>query len=407
MQGCHREIKAIAAFTLLQLLVLCAFGYTPYPDSEGYIYLAKECIEAGKAYPVDLHHIPFIWNIGAINAVYVSLKLFGSIAPLLVLYSLLKGITAWLLFRVCLELCSRRTADIFLLLYLLYPSNYGEGTSVNSELPFVFFIVLGLWLVVCWRRWFAGAAMMGVANWFRPMGLVFLLATFVYAIIKEKRRKAAALAFCGYLGMIVLIGGTTYLSKGHFTYQAKTGWMALLQYSTDEAGSGGELNTVPETMDADTRNEVWRSRCLHWIAAHPAEYLRQMPKKLVNTYATDNTLMCAFLTGKASRPYLYSELSMNTLLHDFPRLSPVQWFTVYNLLYYYALLLLALVAVLTPSRRRTKLFLLSPILFGTALLLLAGHGESRFHIPFMPFIFMLAAMGAEQIKRSLPERKTR
>lgn len=33
----------------------------------------------------------------------------------------------------------------------------------------------------------------------------------------------------------------------------------------------------------------------------------------------------------------------------------------------------------------------SVVIIGTIILLLAGHGESRFHIPFMPFIIMLAA----------------
>ena len=31
------------------------------------------------------------------------------------------------------------------------------------------------------------------------------------------------------------------------------------------------------------------------------------------------------------------------------------------------------------------------VFFGTAVLLLVGHGEARFHIPFMPFVIMIAA----------------
>jgi len=34
---------------------------------------------------------------------------------------------------------------------------------------------------------------------------------------------------------------------------------------------------------------------------------------------------------------------------------------------------------------------ISIVLLGTILLLLVGHGEARFHIPFMPFVIMLAA----------------
>lgn len=98
MQDSNSKIVAaiIISFTLLQFLILIVFGYTPYPDSNGYLFLAKECIRAGEPYPASsqLYSFPFIWNIGAINLVALSISLFKSILPLLCLYSLLKGLSA-------------------------------------------------------------------------------------------------------------------------------------------------------------------------------------------------------------------------------------------------------------------------------------------------------------------------
>jgi hypothetical protein len=95
---------------------------------------------------------------------------------------------------------------------------------------------------------------------------------------------------------------------------------------------------------------------------------------------------------------MYDELSMPTLKAQFPRWSAVQWLTIVNLLYYYLLLLTALLSLLR-YRHSTHLLPLAVILLGTVMLLLVGHGEARFHQPFMPFVIMLSALFINRIRR--------
>ena len=144
MQNCHYQLIIISSFTLAQLLILVIFGYTPYPDSDGYQLLAQQCVQYNECYPVEskLNEYAFLWNLGAVNAVVWSLYLFHSVTPLLVVYSLMKGATAWLLYAIAKKILTPRTAVIALVLYVLYPANYGEGTSALSELPFMFFCLL-------------------------------------------------------------------------------------------------------------------------------------------------------------------------------------------------------------------------------------------------------------------------
>ena len=55
MQSSYRKITVgsiIAVYTLLQLLILVVFGYTPYPDSNGYILLAQDSVKYGETYPI-------------------------------------------------------------------------------------------------------------------------------------------------------------------------------------------------------------------------------------------------------------------------------------------------------------------------------------------------------------------
>ncbi|MBO4314776.1 MAG: phospholipid carrier-dependent glycosyltransferase, partial [Prevotella sp.] len=151
MQDCHRKISVIAvvaAFTLAQLLILWIFGYTPYTDSEGYIILAEDSLKYGEPYPIiaKIKELAFIWNVGSINTVALSMWLFHSIYPLLIMYSLMKGFSSWLAYVIAKDIFNEWIAWITLILYVIYPANYGEGTSLLSETPFMFFILLGVCL---------------------------------------------------------------------------------------------------------------------------------------------------------------------------------------------------------------------------------------------------------------------
>lgn len=391
MQDRHRQLilGLIVLFTILQLVVLFVFGYTPYPDSNGYLYLAQESLQYGEPYPVSsqLNEYPFLWNIGAINITALSLALFHSVTPLLVLYALMKGITAWLFYALTDKICGSKTAFIALLIYLIYPANYGESTSLLSELPFMFFVLLGMYLSIVRNHSFLGGIMLATANWFRPMSVIFLLAIIIFFLFKW--RKSIKLLL-GYGVMIALIGFCTIHRTGLFLYQAKTGWMALADYSTNHAPESMQVREHQE-WNVIQKDSAWQSIFFDWLKDHPTEYIQQIPTKLVNTYVSDNVNMCTFIPDKADKEYMYEEVSMQTLLSSFPKRSAVQWLTLLNLTIYFFIVLSALASLLY-FKKDTYLLPIIIIVLGTLLLLFFGHGEARFHIPFMPFIITLSAL---------------
>jgi 4-amino-4-deoxy-L-arabinose transferase-like glycosyltransferase len=391
MQNSNHQITGIISiFTLLQFIVLIVFGYTPYPDSVGYIEIAHECLAYGDIYPSAklINDYPFLWNIGAINAVIASLWVSGSVMPLLVIYTLLKGITAALFYLVVKHQTGQKTALIALIMYVLYPANYGEATSTLSELPFMFFMMSALWLCLCHQKYVVGGMFLAIANWFRPMGIVFLAAIIIWMLYTNRRKAWQPL--CGYLLIILIIGSLCSLRTGLFLYQAKTGWMALTDYSTKH---------MPQSMavrdnnlwNVSQKDSAWQSLFLEWVKDHKLEYAKQIPGKFVNTYVSDNVNMCTFIPDKTKKEYMYEEVSMGTLINSFPHFSPVQWLTAINLIFYYALIITALFSL---KFFKTDSYLLSVtiILLGTLLLLFVGHGEARFHILFIPFFIMLSAM---------------
>lgn len=395
-------IPLVLLFTLIQVGLVFLLGYTPYPDSNGYIALARESLAHGSLYPVasQLNHYAFLWNSGAINAVAASLWLTGSVIPLLVVYAIMKGATAWLLYLVARQLLQPAAAFIALLLYLVYPANYGEATSVLSEVPFIFFAMLAVWLCVTRKHYFLAGIFLALGNWIRPFSIVFLAALLIFFFFNLKK---SLRLLAGYVAAICIIGSLTYFRTGLFLYQSKTGWMALMQYSWDQDSDRGTFNTDPSTICHSTRlnvsqkDDAWRTMFFSWLSQNKWEYISQMPAKLANTYVSDNVNLCAFLPNKQQREYMYEELSLNTLKSHFPRFSAVQWLTVANLLFYYVLLLTAGLS-LRRFHRRSHLLPLAIILVGTLMLLFVGHGEARFHQPFMPFVIMLSAIWLSQFK---------
>jgi hypothetical protein len=391
MQDSHRQIIAIiiALFTLLQFVILAIFGYTPYPDSDGYILLAEDCINNNDLYPVasKINDYPFLWNIGAINITIVSLKLFRSIIPLLVLYAFMKGITAWLFYKITEKISNTKVAFLALIIYILYPANYGECTSLLSELPFMFFIMLGMYLSIVRKHSLMGGMVLAIANWFRPMGIIFLVAMMVFFLFKWKKSLKLLI---GYIAMIVIIGSATMYRTGLFLYQAKTGWMALMDYSSNHATESMQVRDHTE-WNVIQKDSVWNALFIDWLKEHPKEYVAQMPTKLVNTYVSDNVNMCTFIPDKADKEYMYEEVSIQTLIISFPKLSAVQWLTVLNLIIYFSIIICAFCSIFYYNRTH-YLLPTGIIVLGTLLLLFFGHGEARFHTPFMPFFIILSAM---------------
>lgn len=406
MQNSRYPLILTAAFTLAQLAIIALFGYTPYPDSEGYILLAQQCVEQGEPYPIasQLYSYPFLWNIGSINAVALSLKLFHSVTPLLLLYALLKGATAWLCYDIALLLTrSRRIAFVALSIYILYPANYGEATSTLGEIPFIFLALLAVRLSLSSKLRIAAGMVLAVAGWIRPFALLFLvaLALFCAFTAHNKRHwwKPVLHLVSGYAVAVLLIGTLTYTRTGLFLYQAKTGWMALVDYSYEHSSVGCDSVAASypaairddSTKNVSEKDAAWRTMFLQWLAHHPGEYLGQMPRKLIDTYASDNVNFCTFLPDKAEREYMYEELSLPTIISQFPHLTAVQWLTLFNLLFFYLLLLTALLS-LWWFRPESHLLPVAIVVLGTLMLLFVGHGEARFHQPFMPFIILLSAL---------------
>ncbi len=401
-------ILIILIFTALQIIILFTFGYTPYHDSDYYIIHATESLKQGEFFYPTFQKIKeddFIWNIGSINAVLWSLAVFRSITPLLITYSLMKGATALFVYIITKNIINSKAALLALIIYVIYPANYGESTSTLSEIPFIFFNVAGIAVAIAAKKHFAGGTLMAAGNWFRPMSLIFMLSMVIFYIFKRQNvRKNIIQLLSGYIIMTAVLGGISYINNGKFIYQGRQGWITLMQYSwnndrnhendRDLFNDSDPMYYDKNGLDCLQRDSLWRSKFFKWLANNPGEYFRQMPYKFFKTYISDNVNMCTFIKDKDKKEYMYGEISMPVLAKSFPAYSKVQILTMINLLFYYALMIIFCIGTVYFLKKKeyNKIILsLSIITLGTLLLMFVGHGEARYHTPFMPFVIMLVA----------------
>ena len=448
MQNRYRQLTAerfnqccwalTIAFLLLLLGVLIIFGYTPTNDGEGYIEYAQIAIADRQPYPT-LHHIigkPYIWNMGIINLVALSLGLTKSLWPLLLLFCVMKALTVWLLAHTTAKLFNRQTALIALILYILYPNNWGQSTMLSSEIPMLFFVMLGLYLSPLAslstsetatptapekastplkaivspsrdERVVVAGALLALANWFRPVAAIFLLTLIVYFLLFRKHhwKKFTLYLLSGYALVILLIGTSCYLRTGYFLYQADSLWFNMAE-ATYEADSQPHYNTEVfpkgtaryiDDMQHKTAiecSQIWRERSLKWLSEHPVEYLKKVPARLYYIYQNDIDNLAAFLPTKTDAANNFITLPLGSLRTQFSQLSAVQYFALFATILYLLLLLLATAGVLRlmlNGRWREAFLPVFIIVAASLALALLIHGETRFKAPFMPFLFMLAA----------------
>jgi hypothetical protein len=435
-----------AAYLAWLLIVLIVFGYTPTNDGEGYLELAQACLTEGSPYPtLSLLHndsLPFIWNIGMVNLTALTLWLFHSVTPLLVLFCLLKALTAYLLAKTTEELFSCSPV-IVLLLYMLYPNNWGQSTMLSSEIPADFLALFSIYLTVRslrptaslsssaplrpsgfprsaihgGRTVFLSGLLLALSNWFRPTAPIFLFALTLWLILLLRRRawRPLFLLYGGYLCFIILIGTSTCLRTGHFVYQARSLWFSMVDECYDGAPTAPHWQQPVwpegypryienhEQLDVFECEEIWKQRSLEWLSNHKLEYVKKIPGRMVYMYQSDYDYLPAFLSDKSHPEDNYITLPFRHLLSEAATLTAVQWLALFTMLCYALLLVSAVGGTVSLFRSNRRAALLLPLLIvigGTLMLTIVMHGETRFKAPFMPWLFMLAAVAYLKVNRS-------
>lgn len=433
-------ILLTAIYLVWLLAVLLIFGYTPTNDGVGYIELAQQCLTEHQPYPTVtiFTQEPFIWNIGIINLTELVIWLTGSIMPLLVLLCVMKAATALFLSLTAERLFSTPVAIVALVLFIVYPNNWGQSTMVSSEIPSTCLSMIAVYLIakdygankthganganraneanganranrITGSIFFAGL-LLALANWFRPTATIFLLCIILFLIVFKRKKSIRPIAefLTGYVIFIAVVGTSTYCRTGRFLYQARSYWFSMVDECYDEATVAPHWGQPiwPEgtpryianrtDMDCFDYEQIWKERSLDWLKDHKLAYLKKIPGRLYYLYQGDYDYCTFYLEEKSKAEDNYITLPIRHLLTERHSLSRTQWLAFFCFVFYVALLFMAFAGTLRLLRQGSyrQLFLpLFIVVAGSLALVIVMHGETRFKDPLMPYLFMLAGYG--------------
>lgn len=410
MQNSYCKISIAFFFFLLAILLFV--GYTPTNDGDGYIDYALMSLKDGQPYPSHSTILgqPFIWNIGQINLIALSLWLTRSIVPVLVLMCALKAVSAFVIARITELLFNHRTGLIAILLYIAYPNNWGQSTMLLSEIPSAALALTALYLTLKYNRakaWIAAGLLFAVATWIRPISPIYIGSAFLYHLLFNRRLilKRYACIVGSYVALLIAVGTSCYLHTGYFLTQPTTVWFNFIANTYEKSTKVDYTQPVypkgtarcianREKLTALQCRDIWRQRSLQWLGNHKIAYLKKVPGRLFWMYYEDIDNIAAFLKDKQHAENNYVTLPVTSIAHQINSLSPIQYFALINEIFYLIIVLMAVTATAQLLRKRDDCSLFLPlfiIVAGSLALVLVSHGETRFKAPFIPFLFMLAA----------------
>lgn len=394
----------LALFALFAALRAAAIllDVTPTSDADWYYKRAAD-LAAGLGYLSINGEPTAYWPPGWPMAMSVAFRVLGTSTVTLGLLNLVSAVLAgWLTYDLARRLFGTELAGrLALLLLAVYPNSILYVPLALTEVFYTTLLLAGCWLLIArkgaLRLVFAGLVF-GVATLVKAQTLVVIPLICLIGLLRDGnviRRTPGVAARGAFIIAVAALVVAPWTIRNHEVMGAwipvsTNGGITLLTGNNDSA-RGGFTPEDPVVKALDARSgltemeyDAEASRLgKEWIKAHPAEFLKLMPMKLVRLWGPDGEGQWAYETG--SPAWKAAPLAF-TLLR------------VANQLWYFALLgLFAVAAVLMVRQRRASRervidWWLLP--YGIALypsaIAMVFSGQSRFHYPVMPFVCMAA-----------------
>lgn len=382
-------------------LLICNWNLPAHDDALLYQTLALRCIENVSWYPFAGNlYDEYIFGPGYVNLLIGVYRLTGTFASVCILNLLLNIFLLFEIFVLGKRLFGEKVAYISVLLYMCMYSNAYMPIAPLTDLPFTFLLLSALLLGMDKRLLpvMAAGVLLALANWFRPLAVVYLITLLVYYVVHKRRWSSYAALLIPLVLCVCLIGLSTKNRMGYFVYQSTTGGVNLAMSASDKAT--GTINFAG-LLDSSTsvylppsqsytfadRDRLLKEGSIEWISKHPVKYVSLFPVKIA-------LLFCEDTWPERVKPGMGFGTILPQIKGDKVALVELG-VTVFmkSLVYYLALFFF--MYYLWKNRRRLfkveNIFLLIPLL-GTAMTIVVVV-TSRYHYPYLFMITIYAASG--------------
>ncbi|MBI2417567.1 MAG: glycosyltransferase family 39 protein [Ignavibacteriales bacterium] len=408
----------VAAYVLLQLLLLFKFPL-PYSSDSRYLYgLAQQCINAGKFYPLPEHlYHDYLVAPVFINLLVILLKLWNSQYIIALFNIALNTAQIFLLFTITRKIFTRNIAVISCVLYMLYLNNLGMVLMNFNDL--LFNVLISAALLLFMRETLTGMVLSGLltglAVGVRPVAWAFLLAVIVITLWEWKQKRASNRPlFSMLIGTaltILMIGFIIKAGTGTFVYTSNFSGLNIIIGANDDAlggfqpkvfdkGKSGYIGNI-ESLTHEQREEFWRQKAFTWIQEHPVRWALLMPLKLIRMYITDDYNVSRLFFEQYSIYHVYRGIRygepMPAADRGYPAAYIVTW-AVVQLLHHLFFFWIVWTSIKALIKTRHKVLpnkfiriILIYCMVGIAMTLLA-YGEARYKYPYLLTHFIFTAL---------------
>jgi 4-amino-4-deoxy-L-arabinose transferase-like glycosyltransferase len=384
------------------VLIACFWGYPQKTDMAYYISTAQRCFANRQWYPMaeDVYS-QYIWAPGFINYLVLQLHIFGTVNFNAVLNLFLNIGILLEVYYLGQKFFSKRTGLISVIIFVFLYSNLLIVLGANTENPFLFLCLSALCLVFSgkFKYIILAAVLFALANWIRPLVIIFLFASVVYFVITKTK-------FYNYIALIIpcilvifIIGTLTEKKIGYFVYQSTHSGLSLLMTSHNKAKgiyyefSVHDVDFIENgnSITFVEKDSIYRARALTWIKENPAKYAALFLLKIPALYIHDSWVHTSHWADNSSVDFLNetSKSSKNAFIKKLTK-------QVFQSIPYYITFLFFLYALWI---NRKKIFNVKSVFL---VILISGTFINcifpvtpRYHYPFMFIIIIYAAWGLD------------
>lgn len=422
-QAHGRLLAAAACFCDLLLLAMqiglvARFTGEQLSDARTYLDLARFCAENGTWYPMPyVLYANYVFGNGYINMLGALMR----ISPDTLWIGVLGIVCMQIVIFSCADIAYRltgrkRAACLTVILLCLMGGFWGEPVQARTEMSFIAFACLSLCLMLHegTPAFFLSGMALAVANWIRPLMVVYLPAMLLYMLWRRVGWRRIAAMLMGAALVIVLIGAGSYRRIGKFVYQAQTMGINMMMGANDDADGGyvGEVYDegragyiAPEERRGMTFDQVdshYRQVAVDWIIENPVKFLSLIPAKLFYFLGTDTYGGSAFFNNERETDGLSYLLELgNILLGRGERALQTGDVVVILSQLTYMLVFLGYLASIVAGFRQgwlmsvMHLHLIFLLACGVTVLTVGG---ARYHMPYIPIFCICTAIWLDLAK---------
>ena len=391
---------------IVQIVLMVYFwGIRQMSDQGQYIDMALNHFKNEEWYPskTDLYSM-YIWAPGLINYLILQLKLFGTINVNYISNFLLNIGILYNLFFLAKRFFSERTAYLSVFLFCLTYSNIFVVLPAGTEIPFLFLALMALNISLTPKtlNLIIAGVLFALANWIRPLSMIFIVAVLVYMFYK-KVYWTKYISFMGAMMILTLLFG--YIAKkqmGYFVFQSTTSGINLIMTANDRAYGGvasslsrDSTSTVylanAEKYTIFEKDSIYKARSVEWIKEHPFRYAGLYLLKIPGLYIEDSWVDRPIMGGagfvdKAAHGMVNKMAVFKRGLSMFAK----------SVVYYFVMLVFLITLFMFRKDIFTEKGLILIVFVAGTLITNVFSVSPRYHYPFIFVAYIWAAYGIDK-----------